>query len=76
MTDHMQYRTAQLNTPFCKTESKSRFNFKVAVAGISGGWLYLGVSRELFNYNVSCFYDIDDSFGFGMSINEICFESF
>ena len=76
MTDHKQYRTAQLNTPFQRTEAKHRFNFKVAVQGISGGWLYVGLSKELFNYNVSCFYDIDYSFGFGMSMKEICFESY
>jgi hypothetical protein len=34
MRDHKQYRSAQLNTPFRKTEEKHRFNFKVAVSGI------------------------------------------
>ena len=76
MNENKVYRSAQLNTPFSKTPEKFCYNYKVNIQGISGGWLYLGLSRELYNYNASCFYDIDFSFGFGLSCREICFESY
>ena len=76
MTEDKIYRSAQLNEQLRQDEKYEVFNYTVKVGGIKGGWLYLGLSKKLANYDVSCFYDIDKSFGFGLSCSEIVVESY
>ena len=76
MTEHKIYRSAQLYEQLRLEDKKEDFVYTVKVGGIHGGWLYLGVSKKFLNFNVSCFYDIDKSFGFGLSSREIVVESY
>ena len=76
MNEHQIYRSAQLYDQLRLNDKQDEYVYTVKVGGIHGGWLYLGLSKKLANFDVSCFYDIDKSFGFGLSSREIVIESF
>ena len=76
MVDDRVYRSAQLNYGFQDEVGIQSFSYSVKVTGVSGGWLYAGLAQKVENYDRSCFFDIDYSFGFGLNTRELCTESY
>ena len=76
MNDDKVYRSAQVSTAFQDEAGVNYFSYSAKVTGVRGGWLYVGLAKKIVHYDRSCFFDIDNSFGFGLNTKELCTESY